>query len=101
MRTLSPLAAASSIALGLAACGTSTSTSHHAKASASSGAYDASARGSPGACRTVSAPVPKGAQHLPPPARWLDPARRYVVALATNCGTIAIQLDVKAAPRTS
>lgn len=31
----------------------------------------------------------------------LDPAKRYVVSLATNCGTIEIQLDVRRAPRTT
>jgi len=31
----------------------------------------------------------------------LDPAKRYVVSLATNCGTIDIQLDVRQAPRTT
>jgi peptidyl-prolyl cis-trans isomerase B (cyclophilin B) len=49
----------------------------------------------------VSAPKPRGVQHVPPPTHRLNPAKRYVVALATNCGTIAIQLDVKRAPRTT
>ena len=31
----------------------------------------------------------------------LDPAKRYVVSLATNCGTIDIQLEVRKAPRTT
>jgi peptidyl-prolyl cis-trans isomerase B (cyclophilin B) len=49
----------------------------------------------------VSAPVPKGAQHVPPPTQRLNPAKRYVVALTTNCGNIAIQLDVQRAPKTT
>jgi cyclophilin family peptidyl-prolyl cis-trans isomerase len=38
---------------------------------------------------------------VPRPHAQLDPAKHYVVTLATNCGAIAIQLDVKRAPRTS
>jgi cyclophilin family peptidyl-prolyl cis-trans isomerase len=49
----------------------------------------------------VSAPAPRGPQHIPPPNTRLDPAKRYVVTLATNCGAIAIQLDVGQAPRTT
>jgi peptidyl-prolyl cis-trans isomerase B (cyclophilin B) len=92
--------AAASAALALAACGTSSSRTN-AAASARANVASTSTSSSPGACRTVSAPAPKGAQHVPPPTRRLDSARRYVVALATNCGTIAIQLDVKRAPRTA
>ncbi len=86
--------------LALAACGTSVS---HTNAAASSRANAASTSASDpsGACRRVSAPVPRGIQHVPPPTRRLDPTKRYVVALATNCGTIVIQLDVKRAPRTT
>jgi cyclophilin family peptidyl-prolyl cis-trans isomerase len=94
--------AVSPIALGLAACGTSSS---HASASTNSGTDVASTSTSAGssqeACRTVSAPVPKGTQHVPPPTQRLNPAKRYVVALTTNCGKIEIQLDVKRAPRTT
>ncbi len=38
---------------------------------------------------------------MPRPAGRLNPAKRYVVTLATNCGAIAIQLDVKRAPKTT
>ncbi len=54
-----------------------------------------------GKCRSVSAPAPKGTQNVAPPKLRLDPARRYVVELSTNCGPIQIQLDVRAAPRTT
>jgi peptidyl-prolyl cis-trans isomerase B (cyclophilin B) len=47
------------------------------------------------------APVPKGAQQVPKPRGGLDPAKTYVVRLTTNCGAIDIQLDVRAAPRTT
>jgi peptidyl-prolyl cis-trans isomerase B (cyclophilin B) len=35
------------------------------------------------------------------PHMTLDPSKRYVVTLATNCGKIAIALDVRRAPRTT
>jgi peptidyl-prolyl cis-trans isomerase B (cyclophilin B) len=90
--------ASSVLALGLAACGGTIDTS-----AAASRANDSStaAGDSFGACQPVKAPAPRGVQHVPPPTRQLDPAKRYVVALATNCGAIAIQLDVRRAPRTA
>lgn len=100
MRIVGPLAVVSPVVLGLAACGTGTS---HASASASAGtdAASTSSGSSHQACQRVSAPVPKGPQHVPPPTQRLNPTKRYVVALATNCGKIAIQLDVQQAPRTT
>jgi cyclophilin family peptidyl-prolyl cis-trans isomerase len=47
------------------------------------------------------APIPRGAQSIPKPTLKLDPAERYVVSLATNCGAIEIELDVRQAPRTT
>jgi peptidyl-prolyl cis-trans isomerase B (cyclophilin B) len=52
-------------------------------------------------CTKTRVPVPKGAQRIPKPTHELDPTKRYLVALVTNCGTIEIQLDVHAAPRTT
>jgi peptidyl-prolyl cis-trans isomerase B (cyclophilin B) len=52
-------------------------------------------------CLAARAPEPKGAQSIPKPTLVLDPAKRYVVSLATNCGTIEIELDVRQAPRTT
>jgi len=37
---------------------------------------------------------------VPRPTHRLNPAKRYVVTLMTNCGAIAIQLDVEQAPKT-
>lgn len=54
-----------------------------------------------GKCATVPAPSPKGSQSLHRPTLTLDPTKRYVVSLATNCGTIAIELAVRKAPRTT
>lgn len=60
-----------------------------------------SAGSTTGKCKSVAAPVPKGTQNIHRPTLKLDPARRYVVDLATNCGPIQIQLDVRRAPRTT
>lgn len=54
-----------------------------------------------GKCSVVSAPSPRGPQHIPRPSLTLNPAKHYVVTLTTNCGTIEIQLAVKQAPRTT
>jgi peptidyl-prolyl cis-trans isomerase B (cyclophilin B) len=52
-------------------------------------------------CSRTQAPAPRGAQRIPKPTLQLDPAKRYVVSLATNCGEIEIELDVREAPRTT
>ena len=54
---------------------------------------------SAGRCVSARSPAPKGAQSIRKPTLTLNPAKRYVVSLATNCGTIDIQLDVRKAPR--
>lgn len=89
----------------LAACGSSGSggstTSSTAAASVSTAAGASSTNATGGACHAVSAPAAKGTQQIPRPASRLSAAKRYVVDLTTNCGSIAIQLDVKRAPRTT
>jgi cyclophilin family peptidyl-prolyl cis-trans isomerase len=45
--------------------------------------------------------VPRGAEAISRPSLRLDPARRYVVTLRTNCGPIEIELDVRRAPKTA
>ncbi|HEY7932777.1 MAG TPA: peptidylprolyl isomerase [Solirubrobacteraceae bacterium] len=64
----------------------------------SGGAANAGRHSQSGHCHTVSTPPPKGSQHIAKPALKLDPSKRYVVNLYTNCGTIEIQLAVKQAP---
>jgi peptidyl-prolyl cis-trans isomerase B (cyclophilin B) len=61
----------------------------------------ASAGGHPSACRPTKAPVAKDGARLAPPHTKLNAAKRYVVTLATNCGPIAIELDVHDSPRTT
>jgi peptidyl-prolyl cis-trans isomerase B (cyclophilin B) len=93
-------AAAFAAAVALGACGTSTT---HAKGStnASASADSVSGTGTQAACRHVREPTPKGQQHVPRPTAKLDPTKRYVVTLATNCGAIAIRLEVTRAPKTT
>jgi peptidyl-prolyl cis-trans isomerase B (cyclophilin B) len=100
MRMVGPLAVVPLMVLGLAACGAS---SNHVQASASSGADNVSAvtSGSHEACQHAKEPAPRAPQHVPRPTGRLDPAKRYVVTLATNCGAIAIRLDVRRAPKTT
>ncbi len=106
MRVVSrlPAALALAVALGVGACGSSathTASSSNASANASANRAPASTDSGEAACRRVSEPAPKGPQHVPRPTGRLDPAKRYTVTLATNCGAIAIELDVKHAPRTT
>ena len=52
-------------------------------------------------CQTVSAPAPKGDQHLKKPKGLLDPSKAWDVRVTTNCGSFTIRLDTKRAPKTS
>jgi peptidyl-prolyl cis-trans isomerase B (cyclophilin B) len=54
----------------------------------------------PPGCRRVAAPRGRPAP-LARPRTSLDPARTYVLELTTNCGEIAIKLDVRGSPLTT
>lgn len=96
-------------ALMLAACGSSTSgsasgASAHKAAATSSVASTKEGTGtasSVAGCRNVPAPSPRPGEHAPQPTLRLDPAKTYTVTLATNCGSIQIDLDAKRAPKTT
>jgi peptidyl-prolyl cis-trans isomerase B (cyclophilin B) len=99
---------AATIGLVVTACGGSTgsagtrsSTPTHPSKGRALVASKAKSAPPAGECASVVAPAPKGARSLHKPTLTLDPAKRYVVSLATNCGTIEIQLDVRKAPRTT
>jgi peptidyl-prolyl cis-trans isomerase B (cyclophilin B) len=90
----------------ISSCGSSKSSSTaasgaSASVSTSAGVTSTSTTSASGGCTPVSAPTPRGPQHIARPTLRLDPSKRYVVTLATNCGAITIQLDVKHAPRTA
>jgi peptidyl-prolyl cis-trans isomerase B (cyclophilin B) len=93
-------AALACVAVALASCGAGAGSSG-TSTRASAGGRTAASASSQEACRPVSRPMPRGPQHIPPPHVTLNPAKRYVVTLATNCGAIAIELDVELAPRTT
>jgi peptidyl-prolyl cis-trans isomerase B (cyclophilin B) len=100
-------ATTATLGLALAACGSSAGTdgttpaTTHPSNGGSVFATKPISASSAGKCLTAKAPAPKGAQHVHKPTLTLNPAKRYVVSLATNCGTIAIQLAVSEAPRTT
>jgi peptidyl-prolyl cis-trans isomerase B (cyclophilin B) len=87
------------------ACGSSTgglrAATAHASDRRSSVASESGAGASKPGCSHARAPVPKGAQQIPKPTLRLNPAKTYIVSLATNCGTIKIQLDIRQAPLTT
>jgi peptidyl-prolyl cis-trans isomerase B (cyclophilin B) len=52
-------------------------------------------------CRSVPTPPSRAGEQASKATTRLDPARRYTVVLATNCGPIVIQLAVAEAPKTT
>lgn len=93
----------------LGACGSSSSpssslaggSSARVASNGSAGTAAAGGQSASSGCRKVSAPAAKRMGQLAPPKKTLDLAKRYLVTLATNCGPIAIALDVRHAPRTT
>jgi peptidyl-prolyl cis-trans isomerase B (cyclophilin B) len=96
-----PRLAIAALALtALAGCGGSTSTSSiPAGGTPTTGTQSATtdAGAAPAGCRGAQEPPAKN-EKLPRPTAELDPARRYVATVQTNCGTFSILLDVKRAP---
>jgi cyclophilin family peptidyl-prolyl cis-trans isomerase len=101
-------------ALMIAGCGSSSGGSRPATAHANGRQQNAAASASstsseesgavhaaPGECRHVAAPASHAGARAPQPTRQLDPTRTYIVTLATSCGAIQIELDVKRAPKTA
>jgi len=52
-------------------------------------------------CQKVRAPKPKPEGKLSKPTTKLDPGKSYTATVETSCGTFAIALDVKQAPKTT
>jgi peptidyl-prolyl cis-trans isomerase B (cyclophilin B) len=96
---------AATLGLTVAACGSTTGGSQSNRIPRSDGRSVAtrtvSASSTAAKCVSAKAPAPKGAQSIRKPTLSLDPQKRYVVSLATNCGAIEIQLNVRRAPRTT
>lgn len=90
------------LVLALAACGDDDEAGSSDGGSGSAAESQSPAEESAGqGCREVEQPKAKpdgGAQR---PSERLAPGRTYRVRLATSCGTITIELDQKASPRTA
>lgn len=103
-RTLVATAAALALGLFAAACGKSASTdtgTGTAVATTRAAAPPPPPRRDAAGCLVVRAPAPRGPGTERRPTLRLSAAKRYVVTIRTNCGTIGIVLDVKRAPRTA
>lgn len=92
--------------LALSACGSggtgaAANAASHAPGSHAARSASSTSEASVSVCRPVGSPSSKGQPRVPRPSRALDPGRRYVVHMATNCGAISIALDVRQAPRTT
>lgn len=86
---------------GLSACGSkSQSSSAPATKPAAPPPAPATSTSAQG-CQKISAPSPKGPQHLKKPTLKLDPAKTYELAVQTNCGSFTIRLDPRQDPKTS
>ena len=94
LRRLAPLSVV--LAVALTGCG-----SDNAKQSGDGqdGAANETSTTTAAGCRKVTAPAPKGSQHLSKPTRRLT--QPTTVTLTTNCGAIAIRLNVARAPKTA
>lgn len=87
----------------LAGCGSSSSTTTHQATQTASPPPAASTTSAATAagCASVQAPAPGAAPHLKAPTLKLDPSKTYTVTVVTNCGSFALELDVKDSPKTS
>jgi peptidyl-prolyl cis-trans isomerase B (cyclophilin B) len=70
-------------------------------ASACGGGDDESEPAATDGCEEVDAPEPKPAGTRQPPTERLDAATPYRLVVETNCGSFTIELDQKAAPKTT
>jgi peptidyl-prolyl cis-trans isomerase B (cyclophilin B) len=117
-RSVAGLVTAAAVALILASCGSSSSTTSAETSGATvvapetettpAGASGASAATQPASaavqtpgCRHVSTPPSRAGEQASKATARLDPAHSYTVRLATNCGAIVIQLAVSQAPKTT
>lgn len=94
-------------ALMLAACGTDSQTTADAPAASEPPQTDATEvpavapRSAEDGCKAVAPPAAKDDPDATRSRRKLDPKRRNVALIKTNCGSFRILLDVKRAPKTA
>jgi peptidyl-prolyl cis-trans isomerase B (cyclophilin B) len=98
-----PFTAAALLAVLIAGCGGGggSKTSEIPAGGATSTPSSTQASAAPAGCTTVAKPAPKkdGGQKKPKAA--LASGKTYRLAVATNCGSFTIQLDLKTAPNAS
>jgi peptidyl-prolyl cis-trans isomerase B (cyclophilin B) len=88
------------LAVAVAGCGKSGSTTSTSAKRTTSTNATTSAGGSAGACKPAKA-TNKGAQHIPKPTTLLPANKPATLVMQTNCGEIDIALDVKRARKTA
>jgi peptidyl-prolyl cis-trans isomerase B (cyclophilin B) len=96
-RSLWLTGAAAGATVALAGCGGSHVSSARSGADRTRPAASTTAT-KDGVCSDAKQPRPKGPQHLRRPTLRLDQTKTYLVRLATNCGAIEIELDVRRTP---
>jgi len=101
MPRLLPLVLALLALTGLSACGSKSQSSSAPVTKPATPPPAPATTTSAQGCRKVSAPSPKGPQHLKKPTLKLDPAKTYELAVETNCGSFTIRLDPSHDPKTS
>lgn len=89
------------VALLTAGCGSASSTSSSSSSASGAATQTTAGSHSEGTCASVPVPAPRPQPHLKPPGYVLDPSKTYTVTVTTNCGSFRIQLDVRAAPKTT
>lgn len=104
LRPFALLTACLLLAFGAAACGDDDGDSGGGDSAATATQEAAAATteeaAAAGECQPVDAPSPKSGK-VGKPTEKLDPSKTYVATVKTNCGSFAITLDVKRAPKTS
>lgn len=104
LRPFALLTACLLLAFGAVACGSddgdSGSGDSSATATEEAAATPTQDTAAAGECQPVDAPSPKSSK-VGKPTEKLDPSKTYVATVKTNCGSFAITLDVKRAPKTS
>src|SRR5947208_6718655 len=95
-----PALLAAILAVAVAGCGKSSSTTSTSAKSTTSATGTTPAGGSAAACKAAK-PTNKGARHIAKPTTKLPAGKPATLVMVTNCGEIDIALDVKRAPKTA
>jgi peptidyl-prolyl cis-trans isomerase B (cyclophilin B) len=89
------------LALAVAGCGGGDDGSGSTAATTSGSDTAATVSAGPEGCKQVSQPPQKPNGGAKKPSAPLDPGKRYLATIETNCGSFTITLDQKKAPQTA